>query len=638
MFSPLYSSLPLAVYQNQPPCPLDTQLFIPPIRGNKFHRKEIQCIAHYTYILNFPNVSKKPPFFTRSHALYVSPENVDDNYNVLVYKTNPIIQPIDSSSFCHWVQSCSNTEVVRKMHALVVKSMRDPVVFVNNNLISVYVKFGDLVSARGVFDYMLERNVVSWTAMLNGYQRYGINDEALRLYCEFVASGFVGNSKTFVCMLNLCSKTFDYELGRQLHASVIKSQSGSLILNSAILHFYAQCGDLDGAFLVFDGMERWDVICWTTIITAYSQHGRGQDAFAMFLRMISDGLDPNEFTVSSLLNACGEEQALKFGRQLHGTIVKNSYDMDVYVGTSLVDMYAKCGEIVDSRTLFDKMKWKNAVTWTSIIAGYARNGHGEDAIRLFRMMGRLKVFANNLTMVSIVRACGLLRALSLGKEVHAQVFKTFSPSNIFIGSALVWLYCKCGDYVSASKVLRYLPDKDVVSWTAMISGCSLLGHEYEALEYLKEMLGDGVEPNPYTYSSVLKACAKLENINQGRLIHSSINKSPELWNVFVGSALVHMYSKCGYLSDAVQVFDSMPEKNLVSWKSMIVAYARNGLCGEALRLMYQMRAEGIEVDDYILSTVLSSCGDFEWDKCLSFTASFAVIKILFNRFREIHSD
>ncbi|XP_073285191.1 pentatricopeptide repeat-containing protein At4g18520, chloroplastic-like [Primulina huaijiensis] len=617
MFSPLCSSLPLAVYQNQPPSLLDTQLFIPPIRIKKFHRIRIQYIAHYTYILNFPNVSKSPSFLTRSHALYVSPENVDDNYNVLIYKTNPIIQSIDSSTFGHWLQSCSNTDEVRKMHALVVKSMRYPVVYVNNNLISVYVKFGDFVSARGVFDYMLERNVVSWTAMLNGYQRYGINDEALRLYCEFVTSGFLGNSKTFVCVLNLCSKTFGYELGRQLHGCLIKSQLGSLILNSAILHFYAQCGDLDDAFHVFDGMERRDVICWTSIITAYSQHRRGQEAFAMFSRMISDGLDPNEYTVSSLLNACGEEQALKFGRQLHGTIVKNSYDTDVYVETSLVDMYAKCGEIMNSRTLFDGMKWKNAVTWTSIIAGYARNGHGEDAIRLFRMMGRLKAFANNLTMVSILRACGLLCALSLGKEVHAQIFKTFSPSNIFIGSALVWLYCKCGDYASASKVLQYLPDKDVVSWTAMISGCSLLGHEHEALEYLKEMLGDGVEPNPHTYSSALKACAKLENINQGRLIHSSINKSPELSNVFVGSALVHMYSKCGYLSDAVQVFDSMPEKNLVSWKSMIVAYARKGVCGEALKLVYQMQTEGIEVDDYILSTVLSSCGEFERDKYLS---------------------
>lgn len=349
------------------------------------------------------------------------------------------------------------------------------------------------------------------------------------------------------------------------------------------------------------------------MITACSQHRRGQEAFALLSQMLSEGLDPNEFTVCSVLNACGEEKELRFSEQLHAKVIKKAYDLDVYVGTALVDLYAKCGKIENSRTIFDGMKRKNAITWNSMIAGYARNNLGNEAIGLFRMMKRLRVSANNSTMVSILRACGLLRALSTGKEAHAQIFKNFEPSNIFVGSALVWLYCKCGDYASASKVLQNLPDKDVVSWTAMISGCARLGHEQEALEYLKEMLGEGVEPNPFTYSSALKACARLESIRQGKLIHSSINKTPAMSNVFVGSALVHMYSKCGHLSEAAQVFDSMPERNLVSWKAMIVAYAKNGRCGEALKLMYRMQAECIEVDDYILSTVLTACGEFKWD-------------------------
>lgn len=156
-----------------------------------------------------------------------------------------------------------------------------------------------------------------------------------------------------------------------------------------------------------------------------------------------------------------------------------------------------------------------------------------------------------------------------------------------------------------------MPIRDVVSWTAMISGCAHLGHEYEALEYLKEMLGEGVAPNPFTYSSALKACAKLEDIERGKLIHSSISKTPALSNVFVGSALINMYAKCGHLPEAIQIFDNMPEKNLVSWKAMIVAYAKNGNCGEALKLMYRMQVEGIEVDDYILATVLTACGEYK---------------------------
>ncbi|KAK4342083.1 hypothetical protein RND71_037899 [Anisodus tanguticus] len=517
----------------------------------------------------------------------------------------------DSSLLGHLLQSSSSLKEVEILHAIVLKCLRTSTIFVENNLISVLVKFGRLNDARKVFDQMPERNVVSWTAMLNGYLRYGLDDEAMNLFAEFVRRGMLWNSKTYVCVLSMAGRNCDFELGKQVHAGIIKGGFSNLILDSSTVSFYAQCGDLESAFRVFDVIKRPDVVCWTTMITACSQHGRGKEALRVFLQLFSDGFDANEFTVCSVLNACGEEKELKFGKQLHAAITKNRFRMDVFIGTALVDMYAKCSEIDDARTVFDGMGKRNTVTWTSIIAGYARNGHAEEAIRLFRIMKRRKIFANNLTMVSILRACGLLRALPAGKEVHAQIIKNSLQDNIYLGSTLVWLYCKCSENSAAHKVLQDMPIRDVVSWTAMISGCAHLGHEYEALEYLKDMLGEGVVPNPFTYSSALKACAKLEDIKRGKLIHSSISKTPSLSNVFVGSALINMYAKCGYLPEAIQIFDNMPERNLVSWNVMIVAYAKNGCCGEALKLMYRMQVEGIEVDDYILATVLTACGEFK---------------------------
>ncbi|KAL6317679.1 hypothetical protein AAG906_030433 [Vitis piasezkii] len=468
---------------------------------------------------------------------------------------------------------------VRRVHAVVLKCLDNSVTYVNNNLISAYLRFGKLVEARKVFDKMPERNVVSWTAVVNGYSRYGFDDEALRLFNDCIENGVRANGKTFVCVLNLCSKRLDFELGRQIHACIVKDNWRNLIVDSALVYFYAQCGDLSGAFHAFDQMPERDVVCWTTMITACSQQGRGTEALSMFSQMIFNTSSPNEFTVCSVLKACGEEKALEFGKQLHGAIIKKMFKEDVFIGTSLVGMYAKCGEILDSRKVFDGMKKRNTVTWTSIIAGYARNGQGEEAISLFRVMKRRKIFANNLTVVSILRACGSTRNLLMGKEVHAQIMKNSMQSNIYIGSTLVWFYCKCEEHPFASKVLQNMPLRDVVSWTAIISGYTSLGHEPEALEFLKEMLEEGVEPNPFTYSSALKACAHLEAILQGKLIHSSVNKTLALSNVF----------------------------------AMIVGYARNGLCGEALKLMYRMQAEGIEVDDYILTTVLSACGDVEWN-------------------------
>ncbi|KAL5846697.1 hypothetical protein ACOSQ3_010221 [Xanthoceras sorbifolium] len=530
-----------------------------------------------------------------------------------VSDTASVSQCIDSNVLAIWLQSSNNVKQVKRIHAIVLKCLGNSVTYVDNNLISLYVKFGKLNEARKVFDKTLERNVVSWTAMVNGYLRFGFDEEAFRLFSDSVANGVQANGKTFVCVMNLCSQRSDFELGRQIHACIVKSNRRNLIVDSAILHFYSQFGDLSSVFRTFDGMPEKDVVSWTTMITACSQQGQGAETFSMFSQMLSNGFFPNEFTVCSVLKACGKERALKFGRQLHGAILKKIYKDDVYIGTSLVDMYAKCGEILDSRIVFDEMRNRNTVTWTSIIAGYARVGLGEESISLFRVMKRRNISANNLTIVSILKACGMIGAFQLGKEVHAQIIKKFIHTNIHVGSTLVWFYCKSGESPTASKVLQQMPLRDVVSWTAIISGSAHLGHEFEALEFLKDMLDEGVEPNSFTYSSALKACAKLEDVLHGKLIHSSANKTAALSNVFVGSALISMYAKCGYVLEASQVFDGMPERNLITWKAMILGYARNGLCQEALQLMYRMQAEGIEVDDYTLATVYTACGDIEWD-------------------------
>ncbi|KAI3833914.1 hypothetical protein MKW92_042722 [Papaver armeniacum] len=494
----------------------------------------------------------------------------------------------DPSLVGSWIQSCSNVKEVRRIHSIVIKGYERSVVYVDNNLISMYIRFGKLKEARNVFDKMSERNVVSWTAVFNGYLKVGVDDdEVLRLFNEFVVQGGRGNCQTFVCILNLCCRRFDFD---------------NVIVDSAVVYFYAQFGDLSGGFRVFDRMQERDVVCWTTMITACAQHGHGKKAISLFSRMLSEGFRPNEFTVCSVLKACGEEQELLFGRQLHGVIVKKMIKNDVFIGTSLLGMYVKCEEVHDARRIFNGMRRRNMVTWTSMISGYAQSGLGEDAIKLFRVMKRRHICVNNLTVVSILQAC-----------VHAQILKNSIENNIFIGSTLVWFYCKFGEYGYAAKVLQLMPDRDVVAWTAIISGCVHLGHGVEALQFLKQMLLEGVEPNQFTYTSVLKACAKIDDVLQGKWIHSSVNKTETLPDVFVGSALIDMYSKCGHVSEAIQVFNSMPEKNFVSWKSMVIGYARNGQCNEALQLMYRMKAEGFEVDNYIKTTVISACGDIEWD-------------------------
>jgi pentatricopeptide repeat protein len=202
------------------------------------------------------------------------------------------------------------------------------------------------------------------------------------------------------------------------------------------------------------------------------------------------------------------------------------------------------------------------------------------------------------------------------------IIKNSLEDNLQIGSTLVWLYSKCGQHDYAVRILEAMPDCDAVSWTAMISGYSSLGHNVEALKSLDEMLWDGVTPNTYTYSSALKAFARLEALRDGRKIHGVVNKTQAFSNVFVGCSLIDMYMRCGKVEEARQVFDAMPEHNLVTWKVIITGFAQNGHCQEALKYMYQMQQEGYNADDFILSTVLTSCGNLQKEsKCKSLTGS-----------------
>ncbi|WJX44539.1 hypothetical protein P8452_31499 [Trifolium repens] len=476
-------------------------------------------------------------------------------------------QCFDPELVAYWLRLCYDVEEVGRVHTIVLKCFRGSSTYVNNNLICSYLRLGKLAKARKVFDGMTIRDRVTWTAIIDGYLKYNLDGEAFKLFHGSIKHGVQPNSKMFVCFMNLCSKRVDLALGKQIHACILKSNWRNLIVDSAVVNFYSKCGEITSAFRTFDRMEKRDVICWTTIITACSQQGLGHEALLLLSQMLGDGFFPNEYTICAALKACGENKALKYGTQLHGSIIKKICKSDVFIGTSLIDMYAKCGEIASSKKVFDRMRVRNTATWTSIISGYVRNGFSGEALNFFRVMKRKKV---------------------------------------------------CKEYSHALNVLKHMPCRDVFSWTAIISGCAKLGLETEALEFLREMIEEGVSPNSYTYSSALKACAKLEAPMQGKLIHSNASKTPALCNVFVNSALIYMYAKCGYIADAFQVFDTMPERNLVSWKAMILGYARNGHCRKALKLMYRMRAEGFVVDDYILATVLTACGgidcgDIDWD-------------------------
>ncbi|KAJ4765283.1 Pentatricopeptide repeat-containing protein [Rhynchospora pubera] len=572
------------------------------------------------------NCSSTIPLYKRTHKHTLKSQAFPTNTQLYPGETAPFLHSISTSMtqthtedfvdistlVVSYLRSCTTLAEVKRVHGLSVRLFLTHLKAVSKDLMYAYIRVQQLKSAQKVFDGMSNRDVVAYTMLLEAYRLMGLGDEVLKLFKDMLHNGIEASSYTYVCLLKLCGEWCDFDLGSQLHACVIKGDCMNIISESVLVYFYSQCADITSATKVFDRMFRRDVVAWTTIITAYVQHGSGQEAFSMLSAMQDDGFSPNEFTISSVLKACGDQKAMKCGQQLHGAIVKGKYKDDVYVGSSLLTMYARCGAMSDAQLVFNKMPRRNSSTWTSIIFGYAQNGLGYEAILLFQKMKNRRLWALSETILGILYACGSLKSLYIVKEIHAQVIKNHFSENIRFATTLIWVYCKCYEYGYAEKVLERMPERDAISWTAMISGYKNLGHNIKALELLPDMLWDGVQPNHFTYSSALSACAKVEVMRYGQWIHAFVNKHEQtLSNVFVGSSLLDMYMKCGDVRNAQMVFDKMAERNLVTWKLLILGYVNNGRCRDALKLMQKMQEEGLDVDEFVRGIVIGAFGDVQ---------------------------
>eukprot|EP01018_Ginkgo_biloba_P026550 Gb_17962 [translate_table: standard] len=530
----------------------------------------------------------------------------------LLHVINPPSIWVDTNVYASLLQTCIDLKAWRegmRVHAYIIKTGFKSVIFLDNTLVTMYVKCGRLLDAHQMFDKMSKRNRVSWTALIAGYAQNGFAEEALSLFFRMQCAGMKPNEFTFVSVVKALGDLQSLEKGKQVHGYIIKIGCDSnLYLESALVDLYAKCGNMVDAFQVFDAMSERDVVSWTAMIAGCAQQQRGEEALKLFYEMQREGVAPNQFTVSSLLKACAWLNSLKQGKQVHAAIIRTGVRPDVYVGSALVDMYVKCGSVLDARQVFDRMHKRNNVSWTAMIAGYAHNGLGEEAIALFHQMQGAGIRPCEFALVSILRACARLGALKRGKQVHARIIKNEFDSNTYLGSTLVGLYGKCGNLAYAGQVFKGMPVRDVVSWTALIAGYAQQGYGKEALVLLTQMLQEGVKPNQFTFASILRACAGLEALEQGKQIHGSISKTQFESYVFVGSALVDMYSKCGSLVDAHQVFDRMPVRNAVSWNTIIVGYLKHGYSREALKLLYQMREAGMEPEEFIIVSVLNACG------------------------------
>ncbi|KAL5704824.1 Pentatricopeptide repeat-containing protein [Ranunculus cassubicifolius] len=361
--------------------------------------------------------------------------------------------------------------------------------------------------------------------------------------------------------------------GKVVHEHFQKSKFKSdIFMLNTILNMYAKCGSVEDAQRTFDNMPKRDMVSWTALITGYSQNDKAEEALALFPQMVKLGLEPNQFTLSSLLKASGAASGDKIGRQLHGFCVKHNFERNVYVGSSLVDMYARFGRTKEAQSVFDGMVEKNEVCWNALIAGHARKGEGEDALKLFSEMQKEDFKPTHYTYSSVFSACSSIGALEQGKWVHAHMIKSGGKLIAFVGNTLVDMYGKAGAISEAKKIFDRLEKKDVVSWNSILTGYAQHGLGNQAVEQFKEMQRLGFVPNQITFLSLLTACSHAGLLSEGEHYFKLMKKYKIQPQVEHYVTVVDLLGRAGHLDRARKFIDEMPIKpNAAVWGALLGA-------------------------------------------------------------------
>ncbi|TQE05307.1 hypothetical protein C1H46_009082 [Malus baccata] len=346
----------------------------------------------------------------------------------------------DFYTFPPVLKACENLVDGKKIHCRVLKLGFEWDVFVAASLIHMYSRFGFIYVARKLFDDMPIRDTGSWNAMISGFCQNANAADALDVLVEMRMEGIKMDRVTVASLLTACAQSNDISSGMLIHLYVIKhGLDFDLFVCNALINMYSKFGSLGHARRVFDQMEVRDLVSWNSIVAAYEQNNDPITALELFNAMQLRGIQPDFLTLVSLASILAQLSDSEKSKSVHGFILRRDWFVeDVVIGNAVVDMYAKLGAIDSARTVFEGLPTKDAVSWNTLITGYAQNGHASEAIEVYRMMQQCKeIIPNHGTWVSILPAYTHVGALQQGMKVHGRVIKNRLYSDVFVGTCLI---------------------------------------------------------------------------------------------------------------------------------------------------------------------------------------------------------
>ncbi|KAL7603994.1 hypothetical protein Lser_V15G16318 [Lactuca serriola] len=327
---------------------------------------------------------------------------------------------------------------------------------------------------------------------------------------------------------------------------------------------------------------------------------------AMDLVCKSEEIDSK--TYCHILQLCAESKALHHGKTVHNLICLRGIELDSVLGSKLVFMYVSCGDVREGRRIFDKIEKHHVFLWNFMMNAYAKMGDYEETVSLFRVMQEVGVEPDSYTFSCLFKCFAALGNENFGESIHGYVLKLGFGLDCTVVNSMIALYFKRGNLDNARKLFDHLPERDVITWNTMINGYVANSLPETAFEVFKSMLNSRVSMDSATMVSVVAACASMGVLTLGQTIHAFAVKSEFNKETKFNNTLLDMYSKCGDMDAALQVFKNMDERSsVVSWTSLIAGYTRKGESHKAIELFLNMKKKGVKPDSFTVTSILHAC-------------------------------
>ncbi|KDP27196.1 hypothetical protein JCGZ_19895 [Jatropha curcas] len=521
---------------------------------------------------------------------------------------------LDSSMSMFCLKSCIELGCLnfgKGVHADAFKFGLNTNCFVGSSLIGLYGKCGDIIDASKVFDEITQRDVVVYTSIITEYARLRDHRayEAFKFACNMQQEKLDPNRVTLVSLLQTSAQLEVLREGRSVHGYAVRRGIGCSdeVFETTLMDMYIKCGAPRNADCIFGKIKIRNIGSWNAMVAGYQKIGQSFDAWNLFYLMMQENIMPDLIILANGILCCADLKHLREGKSIHCYIIRIGFRLDLVAITALVDMYSKCKCIIQARKLFDKIETRDNILCNVMMAGYLHNEFACEAVKIFSEMVRTCIKPNIGSILNLLSASCDLKDLKLGKCVHGYVLRQEFHLSVEVANQVIFMYAYCGCIYYARQVFSRLRNKDLVSWTSMMTGYIQHGQANESIDLFRLMRSEQIDHDSVALTILLQAFCQLGHLSLAKEVHCHLYRAHDKRDIPVINSLITLYAKCGKLNMARNLFENATEKCTTSWNAMIAAYGMHGNCLDALKLFDSMKGKNIEPDEVTFTSLLTAC-------------------------------